>query len=47
MRKKKGMSRNENTQKCCEEAFELYDNFEKFEYDITGKEIQTTLDQKY
>ena len=45
------MSRNENAQKKqhCEdeETFELYDNFEKFEYDITSKEIQTTPDQKY
>ena len=49
MRKKKDMSRNENAQKeqYCEEAFELYDNFEKFEYDITNKGIQTTPDQKY
>ena len=40
MRKKKDMSRNENAQKeqYCEEAFELYDNFEKFEYDITNKD---------
>ena len=51
MRKKKYMLTNENAQKkqYCEdeEAFELYDNFEKFEYDITSKEIQTTPDQKY
>ena len=51
MRKKKDMSRSENTQKkqYCEdkEAFELYGNFEKFEYDNTSKEIQTTPDQKH
>ena len=51
MRKKKDMSRNENAQKKQyredEESFELYDNSEKFEYDITSKEIQTTPDQKY
>ena len=51
MRKKEDMSRNENAQKKqyyeVQEAFELYDNFEKFEYNITSKEIQTTPDQKY
>ena len=38
------MSRNEIAQKkqYCEEAFELYDKFEKFEYEINTKEIQTT-----
>ena len=38
------MSRNEIVQKkqYCEEAFELYGKFEKFEYEINSKEIQTT-----
>ena len=38
------MSRNEIVQKTqyCEEAFELYGKFEKFEYEINSKEIQTT-----
>ena len=38
------MSRNEIAQKKqnCEEAFELYAKFEKFEYEINSKEIQTT-----
>ena len=38
------MSRNEIAQKkqYCEEEFELYDKFEKFEYEINTKEIQTT-----
>ena len=38
------MSRNEIAQKrqSCEEAFKLYDKFEKFEYEINSKEIQTT-----
>ena len=38
------MSRNEIAQKkqYCEEAFELYDKFEKFEYEINRKEIQAT-----
>ena len=38
------MSRNEIAQKkqYCEEAFELYDKFEKFEYEINSKEIQIT-----
>ena len=42
------MSRNEISQKnqCCEEAFELYDKFEKFEYEINSKEIQTTPENK-
>ena len=36
--------RNEIAQKkqYCEEAFKLYDKFEKFEYEINSKEIQTT-----
>ena len=38
------MSRNKIAQKkqYCEEAFELYDKFEKFEYEINSKENQTT-----
>ena len=38
------MSRNEIVQKkqYCEEAFELYGKFEKLEYEINSKEIQTT-----
>ena len=38
------MSRNEIAQKeqYCEQAFELYDKFEKFEYEINSKEIQMT-----
>ena len=38
------MSRNEIAQEkqYCEEAFELYDKFEKFEYEINRKEIQAT-----
>ena len=38
------LSRNETAQKkqYCEEAFELYDKFEKYEYEINSKEIQTT-----
>ena len=36
--------RNEIAQKkqYCEEAFEIYDKFQKFEYKINSKEIQTT-----
>ena len=38
------MLRNEIAQKkqYCEEAFEIYDKFQKFEYKINSKEIQTT-----
>ena len=38
------LSRNEIGQKkqYCEEAFELCDTFEKFEYEINSKKIQTT-----
>ena len=38
------LSRNEIAQKkqYCEQAFELYDKFEKFEFGINIKEIQTT-----
>ena len=42
------MSRNEIAQKkqYCEEAFELYDKFQKFEYKINNKEIQTTAETR-
>ena len=42
------MLRNEIAQKkqYCEEAFELYVNFEKFEYEINSKEIQTTSETR-
>ena len=44
IKRKSTLSRNEIGQKkqYCEEAFELYDKFEKFEYEINSKEIQTT-----
>ena len=44
IKRKSTLSRNKIAQKkqYCEEAFELYDTFEKFEYEINSKEIQTT-----
>ena len=44
IKRRRTLSRNEIVQKkqYCEEAFELYDKFEKFEYKINSKEIQTT-----
>ena len=44
IKRKSTLSRNEIAQKkqYQEEAFELYDKFEKFEYEINSKEIQTT-----
>ena len=44
IKRRSTLSRNETAQKkqYCEEAFELYDKFEKFEYEINSKEIQTT-----
>ena len=42
IKRRSTLSRNEIAQKkqYCEEAFELYDKFEKFEYEINSKEIQ-------
>ena len=42
--KRSTLPRNEIAQKkqYCEEAFEVYGKFEKFEYEINSKEIQTT-----
>ena len=44
IKRRSTLSRNEIAQKkqYCEEAFELYDKFEKFEYKINSKDIQTT-----
>ena len=44
IKRRSTLSRNEIAQKeqYCEQAFELYDKFEKFEYEINSKEIQTT-----
>ena len=44
IKKRSTLSRNEIAQKkqYCDEAFELYDKFEKFEYENNSKEIQTT-----
>ena len=44
IKKTSTLSRNEIAQKkqYCVEAFELYDKFEKFEYENNSKEIQTT-----
>ena len=44
IKRRRTLSRNEIVQKkqYCEEEFELYDKFEKFEYKINSKEIQTT-----
>ena len=44
IKRRSTLSRNQIAQKkqYCEEAFELYDKFEKFEYEINRKEIQTT-----
>ena len=42
IKRRNTLSRNEIAQKkqYCEEAFKLYDKFEKFEYEINSKEIQ-------
>ena len=44
IKRRSTLSRNQIAQKkqYCEEAFKLYDKFEKFEYEINRKEIQTT-----
>ena len=52
IKRRSTLLRNEIAQKkqYREEAFELYDKFQKFEYKINSKEIQTTpetRDQKY
>ena len=42
------MLRNEiaKNKEYCREAFELYDKFEKFEYEINSKDIQTIPDNR-
>ena len=42
IKRRSTLSRNEVAQKkqYCEEAFELYDKFEKFGYEISSKEIR-------
>ena len=44
IKRRSTLSRNEIAQKkqYCEETFELYDKFDKFEYEINSKEVQTT-----
>ena len=44
IRRRSTLSRNDIAQnkQYCEEAFELYDKFDKLEYEIHSKEIQTT-----
>ena len=49
IKRRSTLLRNEITEKkhYCQDAFELYDNFNKFEHEINSKEIQTVPETKY
>ena len=48
IKRRSTLLRNEITEKkhYCQDAFELYGNFNKFEYEINSKEIQTVPETK-